>query len=437
LHPLFGVEFAIIASMRILYFFVLLTLSLSNSKAAAFDLYDNKVFEAGIRTTTLHPVGYPFGTPLIQLGTQDVLTLQFDEIGDDVSDFRYAIVQCDHKWQATDVSTFDYIDGFSDGYLNDYDFSFNTTYSYVHYQMNIPNEDFQITQSGNYAVVIFRDDVEEPVLTRRFMVVRSKVIIEGGVAVTRNPSLREKYQEIVFNVDHEGFGITNPFQEINVVVTQNDRWDNAIYSIKPLHINENQLLFTYNMKIAFPTGREFREMDIRTLRYRTEGVRAIDQRDSANLVYLMPDPIRRTEDYRAEGDLNGKYLIDRQEGRYAELEADYAWVHFNLPFETAISNGSFYVVGGFNDYQLSDENKMEFDERSGSFNTAIFMKQGFYNYMYVFVEDGKEYKDHSFTEGNYYDTENDYAVYVYYRPFGQRYDELIGFSFLNTKLTRY
>ena len=142
----------------------------------------------------------------------------------------------------------------------------------------------------------------------------------------------------------------------------------------------------------------------------------MDIRDSTNIVYLMPDEMRRLQDYRAEGDLNGKYLIDRQEGRHGELEADYAWVHFNLPFETQLSNGTFYVVGGFNDYELTEENKMSYDAHTGSFETAIFMKQGFYNYIYVFVEDGKDFKDHSFTEGNYYDTENDYAVYVYYRP---------------------
>jgi len=423
--------------MRQLIVLLTLLLVMTNGYSAAFDHYENKIFEEGIHTPLLHPVGYPFGTPLIQLGTQDVLTFQFDELGDYVSDFRYAIVQCDYKWDATDVSTFEYIDGFSDGYINDYDFSFNTTYDYVHYTMTIPNEDFRITKSGYYVVVVFRDDIEDPVLTRRFMVVHSRVEIQGGVAVTRNPSLREKYQEIVFSIDHEGFALTNPFQEVNVTVTQNDRWDNAIYGIKPLHINENQLLFNYNMKIAFPTGREYREMDIRTLRYRTEGVRAIDTRDSTNIVYLMPDPLRRLEDYRAEGDLNGKYLIDRQEGRYGELEADYAMVNFHLPFQTPLSNGTFYVVGGFNDYQLSEENKMTFDPQTGAFETMIFMKQGFYNYIYVFVEDGKQFKDHSFTEGNYYDTENDYAVYVYYRPFGQRYDELIGFSFMNTKLTRY
>ena len=324
--------------------------------AAPFDLYENKVFEDNIHTITLHPIGYPFATPILQFNTNDVLILAFDELGEDISDFKYTIIQCDYKWEATNTSTFDYIDGFSEGYISDYDYSFNTTIDYVHYSLHIPNEDFNIIQSGNYVILVYRDNEETPTFTRRFMVVDAKVQIQNAaVAVTRNPSLRDQLQEIVFSLDHEGFNITNPFQEITVVVTQNDRWDNTISDVKPLHISEHSLSFNYNLKIAFPSMKEFRELDIRTLRYRTERVRSIDVRDSSNIVYLMPDGLRQLENYRYEGDgdLNGKFMIDRQEGRHENLEADYVDVNFFLPFEHKISNGSFYVVGGFNQYNIS------------------------------------------------------------------------------------
>lgn len=409
--------------------------------AAPFDLYENKIYEENIRTVTLHPNGYPFATPIIHLNSQRQLILGFDELGDYVSDFRYSIIQCNHKWEATDNSVFEFIDGFSDGYVTDYDYSFNTTIDYVHYNLAIPNEDFSFKQSGNYVLLIYRDNEEKPSISQRFMVVDSRIEIDNaGVVLTRNIDLRDKFQEIVFELSHEGFEINNPFQEINVVVTQNDRWDNAVTDIKPLHINEHKLLFNYNMKIAFSSMKEFRELDIRSLRYRTEGVRAIDVRDSSNIVYLMPDQARKLEDYRYEGngDLNGKYLIEVQEGNHANLEADYVDVNFLLDFPNPLSNGSFYVVGQFNNYDISEENRMEFNPDFNGFEATITMKQGFYNYMYVFVPDDRKYlKDHSFTEGNYYDTENDYSIYVYYRPFGQRYDQLIGYSFINSRLNRF
>ncbi|MEZ5007543.1 MAG: DUF5103 domain-containing protein [Chitinophagales bacterium] len=412
-----------------------------SSIANALDIYEDKVHEDNIHTATLHPIGYPFATPIIQMNTQDVLLLEFDELGEDVSDFRYVIVQCNYKWEPTNNSVFDFIDGFSDGYINNYDFSFNTTVDYVHYQMTIPNEDFRITQSGNYVVVVFRDSESEPSLVKRFMVADSKVQIQNpAVAITRNPSLRDQLQEILFSLDHEGFNIVNPFQEITVVVRQNDRWDNAISDIKPLHIRENSLSFNYNLKIAFPPAKEYREFDIRSLRYRTERVRAIDVRDSINIVYLMPDGMRQLEEYRYEGDgdLNGKFLIDVQEGRNEDLEADYVQVNFSLPFDNKISNGYFYVVGEFNNYEISDKNKLKFNDFHNAYEAKILLKQGFYNYQYVFVpNDNPKVKDYTLTEGNYYDTENDYAIYVYYRSFGQRYDELIGFSFINSRLNRY
>ncbi|MEZ5002564.1 MAG: DUF5103 domain-containing protein [Chitinophagales bacterium] len=423
--------------------YFILTLFVLNfiSNAFATDIYEDKIFEDNIHTATLHPIGYPFATPIIQMNTQDVLLLEFDELGEDVSDFRYTIVQCNYKWEPTFNSVFDYIDGFSDGYINDYDYSFNTTVDYVHFQMTIPNEDFRITQSGNYAIVVYRDTESDPTLIKRFMVADAKVQIQNAaVALTRNPSYRDQLQEIVFSLDHEGFDIVNPFQEITVVVRQNDRWDNAISDIKPLHINENSLSFNYNLKIAFPPAKEYREFDIRSLRYRTERVRAIDVRDSTNIVYLMPDGMRQLEDYRYEGDgdLNGKFVIDVQEGRLEALEADYVHVNFAIPFDNKISNGAFYVVGEFNNYEISDKNKLSFNSLHHVYEAEILLKQGFYNYQYVFVpNDNPNIKDHSLTEGNYYDTENDYAIYVYYRSFGQRYDELIGFSFINSRLNRY
>lgn len=423
--------------MRIILAILILFQFQARSIAQPAGVLKNEVFDDRIKTVTMFVRGYPFSTPVMQMNTADILLLEFDELSESVSDFRYAVIQCDYNWEPTGNSTFDYIDGFSDGWVSNYDYSFNTTVSYVHYTLQLPNEDFRITQSGNYAVIIYREDVNQPVLTRRFMVAEGRIEIDGYVAVTRNPTYRDRFQEIVFDVLHEGFPITNPYQEINVVVTQNDRWDNALFGIKPLFVQEDRLQFDYNMKIAFPTGREYREMDIRTLRYRTEGVRALDIRDSANIVYLMPDPMRQMEEYSPEGDLNGKFLIDKQEGRDGRVEADYASVVFQLPFDVELSNGTFYVVGAFNEYALGEENKMRYNDFTNAYETAIFLKQGFYNYRYVFVEDGSGTPDLSLTEGNYYDTENDYAIYVYYKPFGQRYDQLIGYTFLNTKLNRY
>jgi hypothetical protein len=409
--------------------------------AGPFDLYENKIYEDNIKTVTLHPNGYPFATPIIQLHAQNELIFSFDELTDVVSDFRYTIVQCDHEWRATNTSVFEYIDGFSEGFLSDYDLSFNTTAEYVHFKLPIPNADFNFKQSGNYAIVIYRDSEDEPSIVHRFMVADPRVSVENaGIVLTSSVNLRDKYQEIIFDLNHKGFVLNNPHQEIKVMVTQNDRWDNAITGIKPLFIGENILRFNYNMKIAFNSMKEYRELDIRSLRYRTQGVRAIDVLESGNVVYLMPDQSRQLEDYRYEGngDLNGKFLIAVQEGRSDDLESDYTDVNFFFDFETPISNGSFYVVGQFNNYEITEQNRMVFNENNLGYEATILFKQGFYNYMYVFVPDNQPtLKDHSFTEGDFYDTENDYAIYIYYRPFGQRYDQLIGYTLINSRLNRF
>jgi hypothetical protein len=426
--------------MKPILFLTFILISLSGF-AGPFDLYENKIYEDDIKTVTLYPNGYPFGTPIIQLNSPNTLIFGFDELGDEISDFRYTIIQCDHEWKATNTSVFEYIDGFAEGYVNDYDYSFNTVVPYVHYKMPIPNSDFQFKQSGNYALVIYRDNEDEPSIVHRFMVADARVVINNaGIVLTRSVNLRDKFQEIIFDINHKGFPINNPYQEIKVMVTQNDRWDNCINNIKPVFIGEDKLQFNYNMQIAFNSMKEYRELDIRSLRYRTQGVRAIEVGESGNTVFLNPDPPRQLQDYRYEGngDLNGKFLIAVQEGRNDDLESDYADVQFFFDFENPISNGTFYVVGQFNNYEISEQNRMVFSEENLGYEATIPFKQGFYNYMYVFVEDNQpNVKDHSLTEGDYYDTENDYGIYIYYRPFGQRYDQLIGYTFINSRLNRF
>ena len=80
---------------------------------------------------------------------------------------------------------------------------------------------------------------------------------------------------------------------------------------------------------------------------------------------------------------------------------------------------------------------MVYREDFGGYVGELYLKQGFYNYEYIFVDDKKEIIDHSMTVGNYYNTENDYTILVYYRPFTERYDRLIGVKFLNSITDRF
>ncbi len=397
----------------------------------------NKIFNDQIKTPTLFPPNYPFANPVIQMNTSDILELRFDLLGTDVKDLSYTILQCDYEWTPTILNQYEYIDGFSEVEITDYDNSFNTLVDYVHYKLHIPNQDMQITKSGNYVIIVFESNSEEILFMRRFMVFDPKVQILGNVFLPNNPFKQEQYQDIQFTVSHKGLEISSPYQEVNAVVTQNERPDIAIGGLKPLMFGKEELRFNHNMKSAFKTGKEFRWFDMRSLRFRAEGIKHIQQIQEENHVYLHYDPIRSNRDYRFEDDLNGKFLTETIESPHPFIEGDYAYVHFDFKVPAKLKDQEVYIIGGFNDWQLLPENKMRFNASKGTYETTLFLKQGFYNYTFATVNETSKVPDVDFTDGHFYDTENDYTIYLYHRPFGELYDQLIGITYLNSRLNRY
>lgn len=245
-------------------------------------------------------------------------------------------------------------------------------------------------------------------------------------------------QEVVFKVNYKGFNIDNPQMEIKATVMQNYRWDNAKTEIKPQFVGLNELNFDFNGVLTFPTaGREFRFFDMRSLRFRGQNIRAFDIRDNENDVYLLYDKPQQQGKYQMIKDLNGQYYIENLDNPDYNRGADYANVHFNFDFGGTVPAGNFYVVGAFNNWTCDENSIMHYDMLDKSYATDILLKQGTYNYSYVFKDIKENTTDQFITEGYYMDTENDYTILLYYTPFGERYDRLISVKYINSILNRY
>jgi tetratricopeptide (TPR) repeat protein len=87
----------------------------------------------------------------------------------------------------------------------------------------------------------------------------------------------------------------------------------------------------------------------------------------------------------------------------------------------------------FNNYALSEENKMEYNEAKGIYEKALMIKQGFTNYQYVVADAKKNIDYENAIDGNYYQTENNYFAIIYYRENNQRYDRIIGKGVTNSE----
>jgi hypothetical protein len=395
--------------------------------------YFNEIKKKNICTVQMYPSNWALTEPIIDLNSTNQLLFSFDEIEENIQDYSYRIIHCTSDWHNSNLSEFDYIDGFAENQIQDYEHSFNTNIDYVHYSLKIPNDDIQLRLSGNYILEVYEDfDPDKVIIRQRFMLWDSKVEITGQVRQPISISDRNTHQEVNFSIWHTNFKIDNPHLNLNVILTQNKRWDGSQKKLKPLFIRKNELVFTDKSQNTFPGSNEFRNFDLKSLRYQTSSIQAISKNEGQTHIELVPDGIRQFNRYIYNRDINGRYLIKVQETDEPSTEADYCYVTFYLPFDDEIKHGNLYVYGDFCNWQCSDINKMVYNYRARSYQKTIFLKQGYYNYQYALLENGKKIPDLTYVEGNHWQTENDYTIYVYYHDIAMNYDRLIGYKTINS-----
>jgi hypothetical protein len=280
----------------------------------------------------------------------------------------------------------EYIDGFIENSVLDYRYSFNTLQKYTHYNFVFPNNSMRITKSGNYLLKVYLEsNPENLIITRRFMVFQNKVAIESKVTAASIIEDRLFKHEIDFTIDHGGYPITNPYGDLKIVITQNNRWDNAKINLKPLFVKDQQLVYDYDQENVFDGGNEFRYFDTRSVRYHAGGIKAIFKDSLGIHVDLVSDEKRSFKRYYSQPDMNGDFLIKVQEGNNSEVEADYCYVTFFLPYDDPLTDGNLYVFGAVNARKCGTENLMHYNPKRFGYECTLYLKQGYYNYEYVFL----------------------------------------------------
>lgn len=400
--------------------------------------YEDFVYNKNIKTVLLHNAKSQLTNPIIPLGAGEFLQLSFDDFRVKPRDFYYSFIHCNADWTPSDLKKNEYIDGYFEDVIFDYQYSRNTDIPYLHYQLVFPNENVRFTKSGNYVVKVYEINKEsEPIFTKRFMVHENQVTIAVDTKRATNVEYQFAKQEVDFTIDHTGYPILDPFINLKVVLMQNFRWDNAIYNLPPRFIKDNLLDYNYDEENNFDGNNEFRAFDLKSILYQTMNVERIqyNPEKKMNDVFLVSDQNRSYKKYYTNPDLNGNFLIKRNEGNNSEIEADYLNVHFTLANIPPFSDGNLYLFGKFTDWRFKEEFKMKYDSISSSYKNEVLLKQGYYDYLYCFLKDGsKDVGDISVVEGSHQLTENDYSVLVYHRLPNQIYDRLIGFYTANTTL---
>ncbi len=399
-------------------------------------VYNNEIKKISIHTVQMHPLNWELTEPIIELKGDNQLLFSFDEIEENIQDYSYRIIHCTSNWFDSRLSAFDYIDGFTENQIKDYEHSFNTNVDFVHYSLRIPNDDIQLKLSGNYVLEVYEDfDPEKVIIRQRFMILDSKVEVQGKVKHPISIDQRETHQEVDFSILHPNFRIDNPHSDLNVILTQNSRLDGSQKNLKPIFIRKNELVFDYEKENVFPGGNEFRNFDLKSLRYQTRYIKEIVREKGQTHVLLTAGNNRHFKQYIYEQDINGRFLIDVQERDEPATEADYCMVTFWLPFDNELRHGDLYVYGDFCNWTCTDKTKMEYDYETGSYRKTIFLKQGYYNYQFALLEHGKTAPDLTYIEGSHWETENNYVIYIYYHDIALNYDMLIGYKSIKSTAT--
>ncbi|MEE4115725.1 MAG: DUF5103 domain-containing protein [Marinilabiliaceae bacterium] len=394
----------------------------------------DRVYSGNIKTVKLHRPEWNLSYPVIKLNSDEKLVLHFDLLGNNIETYYYSFIHCDRDWNVSDIFSPDYIKGFEENQVRDYSISFNTTVNYIHYSLTFPNEDISFKLSGNYIVKVYPAGYpDEPVLTRRFMISEEAVSITAEPQRPKLPSAYNSGQQIDFTVEYPGGTITDPYRTVFASILQNGRWDKQKNNLKPDFIGNKQLRYNdIDGKYTFAGGSEFRYFDIKSLRYQTEYVRAVEHENGRYHVYLMHSDNRSDDRYFYHQDFNGKYFTAIQEGRDHELEADYVFVYFTLPSAFPVKNGDVYVNGALSGWELNEQNRMSYNYELNRYELTMLLKQGWYNYIYTAADKrGNILSDQSF-ESDHFETENDYLILVYLAEPMDRYDRLIGAKITNT-----
>ena len=397
-------------------------------------IFTNHVFDENIKTVQLYRDGWNLSYPVIKLRSDEKLVLHFDLLGNKIENYYYTFIHCNKDWEKSDVYPANYMEGFPENPLEDYNSSFNTTTNFIHYKLTFPNEKVQFNLSGNYILLVFPlNEPDTPILSQRFVITEDVVRI--NITPHRSRMTADLYtsQQIDFTVNFSTLRINDPYRDVYAFILQNGRWNNAKKNLKPEFVSGNELKYSsLSDNNIFPGGNEFRYFDIRSVRYQSEYVKRIDFLISNYHVYLVPSENREFKPYFYWQDFNGKYYIAVQEERNPDTDADYVYVYFTLPSKSVLEGGKMYVSGALNNWSYDKNNLMIYNPVDQTYECVMLLKQGWYNYEYLFKKDLVENGVATRFEGSHFETENDYTVIIYHRNPHERYDRVIGVQTINT-----
>ncbi len=377
---------------------------------------------ANIKTVTVVQSGQNV-VPHIRLGSR--FELQFDDLFGDEANYYYTITHCNYDWiPSTSIAKNEYLVGNDDMRIQKYENSLNAFQIYSHYTLELPNKFTQIKLSGNYIIKILDED-KKIVFSKRIIIFEDLCVVPIQVRRSRDINTRPSKHNLDFSIDSQIITFQNPLQNVKIAIFQNGQFYNAIYNVKPQYTIVNQLVYKYNKETQFWAGNESLYWDNKDIKIANNTVGRIDLQ-KIYYTYLYTNSPRSSQPYTYYPDINNNFFVHNINAERNEIEADYSWVFFKLQAPELFDKKNVHVTGMFNNYEISEKSQLKYNPKSGMYEGAILAKQGFNSYQYVLADKDGKIDEENAIDGNFFQTENTYSVFVYYRQNGERYDRIIG-----------
>lgn len=383
-----------------------------------------------LRTLRMTVDGDASRFPVLKLNSNEKLEVSFDDLTHEYQRYTYKIEHCDVEGNpTTELFESNYVRTTDDQVvITNYEPSENTTVQYTHYAFSIPNTNMRPLISGNYRLTVStenEEDEEVVVLQTYFAVVDTKVGIYPSATTNTEVDWNDTHQQIELKVDCSNLVVRDAQSEIKTLVMQNRRFDNMAKDVPFTAQNGNVLLWEHSRGLIFDAGNEYRKMEILSTRYPGMHGESVRWFDPYYHYTLQTDYPRRN--YLYDEDRNGQSVVRYEGAGDADTQADYVMTHFVLDSPQLPEGKEVYVSGQWTSLGVAPQYKMHYNHADACYEANILMKCGYYNYLYLCASKSNPQVGSTMPiEGNYFQTENEYDILVYYRPTGSRYWQLVG-----------
>ena len=422
--------------MKKSFFLTALLLCVAGLFAQGFDLpCGNFNYKPQVQSVLLYADDNQLNDPIIPLDDMlGRLTLSFDIIDGEGGVLNYTFIHCSHDWRPTDIQRIQYASGYDSDRLDDYAFSRNTLIDYANYQLKFPREDMMPLISGNYLLIVYGDDLNDIYLTRRFMVIDEKAHVSATIPrYSDDLTFTDTHQQLNVKVNMNNYLTGNTQQYSFLTIRQNGRWDNAAEGLKPTYVYPDYISFEHHPHTVFEAANQYGRFNISNFYFQSENLAHIRQTDESFEIDIATCESRARQAYTSYDDIHGeKFIYVEDENLDNSTEADYCRVNFFYKSEAPLTHEDLYIMGALNDWCFNESNKMTYDYKLRGYTCSMMLKQGYYNFMFVTLDRETFEIKTDLTAGNHWETNNVYKLYFYFYNALKGYDELVGYSTVNS-----